>query len=120
MGFPLFWDWEPLVLIQGTLLTLTPGTAWTSSDLIPLDTGLRPLPLPPGSWIPCEKNGGEPSGVDSAQLWTLRFPHTQAMSEVFPFSLPCSAHLSAATAWTLPFGGLQSNSEQDPSLKRMC
>ena len=42
-GFPLFWKGEPLVHTHDTLLTLTPGTAWTSSDLRPQNTGLRPL-----------------------------------------------------------------------------
>ena len=33
LGSPLFWDGEPLVHIQATFLTLTPGTAWNSSAL---------------------------------------------------------------------------------------
>ena len=33
VGSPLFWDRGPLVHTQGTLLTLTPGSAWTSSAL---------------------------------------------------------------------------------------
>ena len=41
--FPLFWEGEPLVHTQDTLLPLTPGTSWTSSALWPQEMGLRPL-----------------------------------------------------------------------------
>ena len=63
MGPPLFWDGEPLVYTQGTRLTLTPGTAWTSSALQTQDLGLRCLPSPPGSCSSCERNGGGTSVV---------------------------------------------------------
>ena len=33
LGSPLFWGGESLVHTQGNQLTLTPGTAWTSSAL---------------------------------------------------------------------------------------
>lgn len=33
LGSPLFWDVESLVHTQGSQLTLTLGTAWTSSAL---------------------------------------------------------------------------------------
>ena len=41
----LFWGGEPLVHTQGTLLTLTPGTAWTSSALSDLRTRAAALCL---------------------------------------------------------------------------
>ena len=65
MGFvvsPLFWEGEPLVHTQDTLLPLTLGTSWTSSALWPQDMGLRPLLclLAPGA--PIRDMEGTPQG----------------------------------------------------------
>ena len=66
VGSPLFWDGETLVHTQGTLLTLTAGTAWTLLSALRTRAPVLRFRLPVLG-APVREREGAPRGYPVAQ-----------------------------------------------------